>query len=174
MADHDKVERCYGCGALVPLSEGATHPYIGAAPGCWELYGEVLVRGYGDRGGPADNRMAVDTYAVQHPGVPSRRSIQSVAAHLISLCCVLERGSDLSRANDIIRKALERPDRFFWLEPPQDWGGMTIVDVYGARDIEEHSRLVQEWTRLVWNAWAPHHGTVRRWADQIYDNALGE
>lgn len=26
---------CPGCGALVPSSDGPTHPYLGASPGCW-------------------------------------------------------------------------------------------------------------------------------------------
>jgi hypothetical protein len=38
--------------------------------------------------------LTVDTYAVQHPGVPERRTSQSLALHLITLCLVIERGAD--------------------------------------------------------------------------------
>lgn len=80
---------CVGCGALVPEIEGPTHRYLGAPPGCWAVYGEVLEKEYGDCSRYALNhRLTVD--AAQHPGVPSPQSIQSVAVHLIRL--YLERG----------------------------------------------------------------------------------
>ena len=84
---------CVGCGALVPEIEGPTHRYLGASPGCWAVYGEVLEKEYGDylRYAPV-HRLTVDAYAAQHPGVPSPQSIQSVAVHLIRLHLVLERG----------------------------------------------------------------------------------
>ena len=83
MSRADKAARpCAGCGALVPVTDGPTHPYIGASPGCWAIYGEVLAREYGEYAYPPVHRLTVDAYAAQHPGVPSRRSIQSVAIHL--------------------------------------------------------------------------------------------
>jgi hypothetical protein len=56
------------------MEETRPHPYIGSASGCWLLYSEVLAREYGDlRYAPA-HQLTVDVYAVQHPGVPERRS----------------------------------------------------------------------------------------------------
>jgi hypothetical protein len=48
---------------------------------------------YGPLDYPDVHRLTVDTYAVQHPGRPTPQTIQSVTVHLISLSCVLERGS---------------------------------------------------------------------------------
>jgi uncharacterized protein DUF5946 len=52
------------------------HPYIGAAAACWALFGELSARRSEEPASIA--RLATDTYAVQHPGVPERRAIQSV------------------------------------------------------------------------------------------------
>jgi hypothetical protein len=40
---------------------------------------------------------------------------------------------------------------------------MKVLDVLPARMPEEHERLVDAWARYVWEAWTPHHDTVRRW-----------
>ncbi len=69
---------CVGCHALVADTDGPTHPYFGASPGCWASY--------------AAWPLAVDAYAVQHPGLPERRASQSVWVHLVSLCLIVEHG----------------------------------------------------------------------------------
>ena len=158
---------CVGCGALVPEIEGPTHRYLGASPGCWAVYGEVLEKEYGDylRYAPV-HRLTVDAYAAQHPGVPSPQSIQSVAVHLIRLHLVLERGLRPERANAAMQWTVSRSKRFVWLDPPVSLGEITILDVRDAKDPDEHIERVREWARSVWEAWAPHHETVRRWADR--------
>ncbi len=157
---------CPGCGAGVPDIEGPTHPYIGAAPACWRRYGDVLAREYGEFNYPECHRLTVDTYAAQHPGRPSRRAIQSVDVHLISLHLSLE--ADLGAAALVagLRNALRHADEFKWLEPPSFAATMTVFDVAGASDLEDHQRLVREWAGSVWRAWSPHHATVRSWADK--------
>jgi hypothetical protein len=151
----------------VPEIEGPTHRYLGASPGCWAVYGEVLEKEYGDylRYAPV-HRLTVDAYAAQHPGVPSPQSIQSVAVHLIRLHLVLERGLRPERANAAMQWTVSRSKRFVWLDPPVSLGEITILDVRDAKDPDEHIERVREWARLVWEAWAPHHETVRRWADR--------
>ena len=66
---------CPGCGARVRDFDGATHAYIGAVAGCWELFGEVLAREYEQPAYFAVHHLTVDAYAVQHPGTPSPRTI---------------------------------------------------------------------------------------------------
>jgi hypothetical protein len=141
------TERCAGCGAIVPHSDGPTHEYIGASPGCWAIFTTL---------GP--DRLIVDAYAAQHPGTPSRRSIQSVAVHLISLLVQLEHGATPARARDAIRTTLAIAYRFVWLAPPSWDGTLTIVDVRDAA-------TARAWAESVWRAWAPHHNAVRAWAD---------
>lgn len=143
----DATERCAGCGASVPRSDGPTHEYIGASPGCWAIFTELAM-----------NQLVVDAYAAQHPGTPSRRSIQSVAVHLISLCVQIEHGADAARARDAILAALGIAFRFVWLDPPSWDDALTIADVRDAAG-------ARAWAESVWRAWAPHHHTVRAWAD---------
>jgi len=159
-----KMTPCPGCHALVADVEGATHPYIGASAGCWAIFGQILAKEYGEYYYPAVHRVTVDAYAAQHPGTPSRRSIQSVAIHLLSLHLILERGFPSPQATEAIRKALEHAERFVWLDPPPSLGTITVLDVRKARDIAEHERLVWQWARSVWAAWSSHHETIRQWA----------
>lgn len=160
-----KLIPCSGCGALVADVDGPMHKYIGASPGCWAIFGEVLAKEYTDfaRYAPI-HRLTVDVYAAQHPGAPSRQSIQSVAVHLVGLCVVLERGLDFAQATDAIRQTLKRRAEFVWLDPPAPSDWLTILDVAGAQDLAGHESVVRRWAESVWEAWSPHHATVRRWA----------
>jgi hypothetical protein len=157
------VERCVGCGARVPAIEGPTHPYIGASPGCWQVYGEVLAREYGEFANPPVHRLTVDAYAAQHPGVPGRRSSQSVAVHLMSLCAVLEQGLEPRAATRAIGQFLATQREFPWLTPPPTLGEVTVLDVRDATDLADHTARVERWARSVWAAWSAHHQTVRKW-----------
>jgi hypothetical protein len=155
--------RCLGCGALVRDVEGPTHEYMLAAPGCWVLFNEVAVQQY-EIASFDLRRLAVDAYAVQHPGTTDRRAIQSVAVHLISLYFVLERGLTPSEATDKMRHALTDKSRFVWLEPPQSLGDITVVDVVNVTDSIEHETMVKRWARSAWEAWSAHHDQIRKWA----------
>ena len=155
---------CPGCGLALPAVEGPTHAYIGASPACWARYGELLVREYGEFGNPAIHRLSVDTYAVQHPGVPERRSIQSVAVHLMGLCLVLERGW---APPDVTRRmgAFVERARPVWLEPPVPNGSLTVEHALSASDAASHEVRVREWATDVWSSWSPHHAQVSAWLD---------
>jgi hypothetical protein len=159
--------KCYGCGAWVTDLPGKPHKYIGAVAGCWQVYGEILAKEYGEFGYPQPtHRLTVDTYAVQHPGEPNRQAIQSVNGHLVSLYLVIEKGWDGQAATQAIAKIVKRADKFVWLEPPDPNGSITVADVVKARDWEEHRKWVDEWARDVWTAWAKHHALIRKLAEQ--------
>jgi hypothetical protein len=160
----DELKPCFGCGALFPAVDGPIHPYLGASAGCWAVYGEVLAREYGEYRYPAVHRLTVDTYSVQHLGIPSRRSIQSVAVHLVSLWLILECRFSSEKATAGIRAALGHRHEFVWLAPPSRLGDLTILDVCNATDFVKHKAVVKRWAESVWQAWSPHHETVRRWA----------
>jgi hypothetical protein len=150
----------------VPDVVGPTHRYIGASPGCWKIYGEVLGREYEDysRFAPV-HRLTVDAYAAQHPGEPSPQAIGSVGVHLIRLHLQLERGLPHDRANAVMLHISSRLKKdFVWLDPPPNLGDLTVLHVHGARDPDDHVERVRTWARSVWEAWSPHHETVRRWA----------
>lgn len=150
---------------MLAMSDGPTHPYIGASPACWAVYCEILDREYGEFAYPPVHRLTVDAYAAQHPGVPSRRSIQSVATHLIGLFLIFERRLGDGATTRAMRHALSNADRFEWLEPPSFERSLRITDVCGAATLAEHTARVEVWARSVWDAWEAHHGVVRCWAE---------
>lgn len=161
----NEIVKCPGCGALVkhlPQS-GEPYRYIGTIPGCWEIYGQILAKEYGEYSYPEDvHRLTVDTYAVQHPGKPGRQSIQSVNGHLASLHLVLEQHFTGKRATAALGAILKHADRFVWLEPPEPNGRMTVIDVVKAASLQEHKELVERWANDVWASWARHHDTIRQ------------
>jgi Family of unknown function (DUF5946) len=145
---------CPGCGLVAEPAQGPTHSYIGASPGCWALHGQLMVAGLGP------GQLVTDTYAVQHPGVPQRRAIQSVCVHLVSLCAALERGWPPHRGPDLLRRALAAPPGWRWLDPQPPLGTITVADVLGGRP-------VHDWAQDVWTAYEPHQATVRGWLDTV-------
>ena len=155
--------RCPGCGAWVPNTDGPAHEYMLSAPGCWALFNEVAVQRY-EIASFDLRRLAVDAYAVQHPGTADRRAVQSVAVHLISLYFVLEHGLTPTKATDKMRQALLDKSRFVRLQPPQSMGKITMVDVVGVTDPAEHEAMVNRWARSAWGAWSAHHAQIRQWA----------
>jgi len=153
---------CIGCGAMVPdLPEqyGPAHQYIGASPGCWHIYGKVSTKEFitiNIRG------LLVDTYMVQHPGLPSRQSIQSVARHLLGLYWTLERDLPFDKA----KRAMSRApvDTFSWLDPPSSVGPLTIMDIAQISDEKAAVDLIRQWATTTWEAWSQHQQTIRNWA----------
>lgn len=159
---------CPDCKALVPAIDGPTHAYVGGSPGCWAIFGEVQARAYDGVPRPPIHRLLVDAYMAQHPSVPSRRAIQSVAVHLIALCCYLERGYPPHETTDVVRKAVGQPANFVWLDPPADPGLITILDIYNATDVPRETDAITAWLPSVWHSWSAHHATIRRWADNAH------
>ena len=166
-----KTEKCPGCGALFAPHDGPTHRYMESSPACWAAFGEVLAREYSDAALLHVHRLSVDTYAAQHPGQPSRQSIQSVGLHLVRLCLTLERGVAPERANAAMLAAGRSKHMLTWLEPPASLGAVTVRDVAAARDGKEHAALVRRWVASAWIAWAPHHATIREWATRAVDTS---
>lgn len=154
---------CYGCGASVPNNLGPTHRYIGASPGCWAIYGEVLNREYGELGRPPEHRLIVDAYAAQHPGRESLQAIRSVAAHLIVLHLVFECGMPPSKATRVLQRYSKRPE-YVWLTPPMDRGAVTVMDLHAAHQKEHYAQVRADWATSVWGAWSDHHEIIRSWA----------
>ena len=152
------IVECYGCGALVENIAGQPHKYIGANQGCWDLFGQILAKEFGEYKYPENtHRLTVDTYAIQHPGQPNRQAIQSVNIHLISLYCVFIKGLSGKEATKVMGKVLENSPNFEWLEPPIPNGKMTIIDVLKAKNQTEHEKIVQEWAKDVFGCWYSKH-----------------
>jgi Family of unknown function (DUF5946) len=151
--------KCYGCGALVDNIVGQPHKYIGATQGCWNLYGQILAKEYGEYNYPElTHRLTVDTYAIQHPGQPGRQSIQSVNVHLLSLYFVFVKNLSGKEATQKMGEILAKEPKFDWLEPPIPNGQITVIDILTATNQEEHEKKVREWAENVWDCWYSKHG----------------
>jgi uncharacterized protein DUF5946 len=162
----DGLSVCPGCRLVLPLHGGPTHAYVGASPACWSLYGE-LPTAFGLRAvGETARRLALDAYALQHPGRPQMRSVQSVAVHAMGLCVLLERGAEERRVKLVLgRRPTRKAPALHWLEPPRPNGSLTVRDALVADGPEHYATAVWAWAADVWAAWEPHHTTVRRWLD---------
>ena len=152
-----RLVRCPGCHALVADADEATHAYIGASAGCWAVHGEVSARWAGHAAWP----LAVDAYAVQHPGVPGRRSSQSVQVHLASLCLILEHGWSPAMGRMAKQRLLAGRRTWEWLEPPADPGPVTILDLVSVDDPGVFDAEVHRWAHAVWDAWRAHQPVAR-------------
>ena len=157
--------QCFSCGAAVPDMDGPVHRYMASSPGCWALFGEVLAREYSDYAYARTHRRTVDAYAVQHPGQPSPQTTRSVAIHLVRLYLVLERGLPADLATRTMQKLAGHKSGYFWLEPPDHVGPVTVADIWAAPDADAHATLVQEWAASAWAVWETHHGQVRKWVE---------
>lgn len=155
------------CGLTAAETGGPAPAEHVASPACYQLYGQLLARDYSN---PdcyrRAHQMNVDAYAAQHAGGTSRREVQTVGLCLMTLCLFCEDGVDPADGPALHKRMVaHRPD-FTWLAPPPQHDVMTVGDVLTARDATEHERLTREWACQVWQAWAPHHGTIRKWNAQ--------
>jgi Family of unknown function (DUF5946) len=159
---------CPGCGAVLPEHDGPKHAYLGASAACWDLYQRLARPSSALADATRSRRLVQDAYAAQHPGVPQRRSVQSVAVHLMDLCLLLERDDQLRRPVPVLgRMPPRRTLDLHWLEPPAVRGTMTVADALQSEAGERRAESVEAWARDVWAAWEPHHATVRRWLDAL-------
>lgn len=157
---------CPGCGVHLPAFDGPTHAYLGASAACWAKFGELCSREYEDRAYAGVHQLSVDAYAVQHPGEPERRTIQSVAVHLMTLSLFLEQGTDPA-AGPRLHKRMVR-HRFRWLKPPPATAyRLTVLDAVAVNSADEHQASVRAWATDVWAAWEVHHGTIRNWIGEL-------
>jgi hypothetical protein len=134
-----------------------------SSPSCWAAYGQVLAREYQDPAYSPLNRLSVDAYAAQHPGVDVPQARNSVGIHLSRLHLILECGWPIERANDAMLVITGKKMPFPWLTPPANRGSLSVKHVLAAAGQQEHLKAVEQWARSVWQAWAEHHATVREW-----------
>ena len=153
------AEPCPGCGRTYPPSDGPTHAYIGASAGCWARYGELLALEYGDARLMQWHRLTVDAYTAQHPGVPGRRSAQSVHVHLAGLYLVLE----LRASAPAVARTMQRMadgTTYDWLEPPALTTSVGLSEAIAAAGTDAYPEVVRAWAEAVWRAWTPHHHVI--------------
>jgi hypothetical protein len=152
--------KCPGYG-LDLAENGTPPPERGASGACFTRYGELLARSYSIPAYRPVHQLVVDAYIAQHPAGTTHREIQSVAVCLMTLCLFIEEGVDPQEGPALHKRMATQ--RFHWLEPPVLSGLRTVEDVLVAGNATDHERLVWAWSRDVWQAWAPHHATIRAW-----------
>lgn len=159
---------CPGCGLIHPPADGPTHATMGASPGCWSLFSEVMGREYADPERWPVHALSVDAYGAQHPGPPSTKAARVLGAHLMGLALVIERGLPVERGARMRKTIVDRlGDGLTWLQPPAIPAELTIAHVAGATDAADHRERVRAWAVDVWRTWTPHHDTVNRWLDWL-------
>jgi hypothetical protein len=105
-----------------------------STPSCWAAFGRVLAREYSDQSFFGAHRLTVDSHAVQHPGQPSKQSIQSVGVHLVRLCLLLEHQLTAENANSAMTRAAKQKSSYTWLAPPlhrsvvRSWVSSALVE----------------------------------------------
>ena len=150
-------------------STGPTHRYIGACAGCWSVFGNLFNGGEPAVAPTPLWPLVQDAYMVQHPGVPSPQSTQSVAGHLLALYGCLRTPAGPGAAMWIrvraVRKLHEpKHARFWWLDPPPFEDCMTVRDIAGASTPEARAGVGEAYVAEVWRRWeAVHLETVRSW-----------
>jgi len=154
---------CPGCGSTAVLADGPRPALLSASSGCWAQYCEVLSRSYGDPEYRRVHQVVVDAYGAQHPAGRGRREAQAVALHLMTLCLIVEDGADPAHGPALHKQMMARRPPFTSLSPPSLAGLTTAADVLKAGSADEHRRMAYEWGSEVWQAWRPHHATVRAW-----------
>jgi len=97
-----------------------------------------------------------DAYAVQHPGRPERRAIQSVCVHAINLCVRFERAVPENTLQDLMRTALRHPDWWQVLDLPRPIGGYNVGEILADPDPLTRGCAVQSWSEDIWATYRPH------------------
>ncbi len=163
---HLGMNCCPSCG-LAAVDTGGPRPAEHAASAaCFDRYGQLLARSYSNAAYRSAHQLVVDAYAAQHAGGTSRRQVQTVALCLMTLCLFVEDGVDPRNGPRLHQLMVQHRPAFTWLQPPPQRDLLTVADVLGAADAAEHQRLVRDWAHQVWQAWQPHHLTVRQWHRQ--------
>ncbi len=143
-------ETCPSCGAVAP----------GGRSGCQRLFDELGAAAYDDVRRASVHQVVVDAYSMQHPDEYGK-SAKSYAAHLMRLCCGVERNGD-QKTYEAIRRWLDGRQPLVRPSPPAERGTITIADVVG-RPIDDYADAVREWATQVWSAYSAQHVLAREW-----------
>jgi Family of unknown function (DUF5946) len=161
MTDSPATTRCPQCLALVPDIHGPVHKYVPAAPGCWQIFGELQADELRRFGYPPAHRLVVDAYMAQHPGDGrDRRDRQSVFAHLAGLYALLELGLPAKTATNVLGRVVDGRDDFPILSRDAGPGELTVLHVLNVRGQVDYDHRAHQWAHAVWRAWSKQHAVI--------------
>ncbi len=144
------LNKCPGCGGNYQPFDGPVHKYMTSSPACWQAYGVVLAREYGNQDlFAAAHRLTVDAFALQHPGsLNDRRAVQSVNLHYMSLWLVFEKDYPLNLAGKAL-KTLADHEFESRAKAPTSYG-YTLLDF----DSQDHANSAKQWAQSAFDAWS--------------------
>ena len=158
---------CPGCGLRLPTGDGDPSKHCNASQECLKVYSDLLCYTVGKQDKEFIHQHAVDAYAAQHAGGPTRNI--TIAFGLIGLYLALEKGytgKDVQRAHMQIAKRQKVWPR---LEPPLQPAGITVMDILKVQDGPEKDAMIRQWMAAVWESWADRQEWVRESTDALLD-----
>jgi len=152
---------CPGCKLRMPVRSTAHYEGgFNASAECWGVFSEVIEKEFSN---PVlfgqVHQLTVDAYAAQHAGGNHRD--KSVVVHLCGLYLVLERGMQPTDIPKRFQHMASTVRAWPHLLPTREISEVTVFDVALADSQEMHATLVRRWASFVWQAWQPHHETIR-------------
>jgi hypothetical protein len=151
----ESKQSCAGCGLEID----------GGTAGCQALFDTLIARDFSDIMYFGVHRMAVDTYALQHPDRYCA-SAKSLAAHLVGLHWALERGGDSAVGSEALRRWLDGPRDLKKPDLPRFRGQVTIADALATASAMEYRAAVRRWAEATWGAYSSLHDQARAWAHE--------
>ncbi len=156
---------CPGCGLRLPCADdGVTNPRVNASAECQRLCHELSLYTL-SLGDPFFiHQVAVDAYAAQHAGPPSKP--MTVAFALIGLYLLLERGYSGKAVQRAHMHLASRSKQWPSFDPPAHRGSVTVAEVLCKAPGSERDTAIMQWATSVWTAWEQAHPAVRTLIDQ--------
>jgi uncharacterized protein DUF5946 len=154
---------------MVPDTNGPMHRYMGSSPGCWEAFGVLLEMDYSSEGYWRSHQLTVDAWAVQHPGVEARVTLQSVAVHLIGLHLQLTKGTLPGREIVAVRRRMVEKYKAgelgrIWKPAGSDMGELNVLHMFETNTPEEYYQHAREWAQSAYDSYSEYHELLRSWA----------
>jgi hypothetical protein len=143
----------------------------GGRGGCEALFDTIRVHAANNPTIAAYHRLAFDTYCMQH--VESyAASAKSYAAHLMGLCCGIERDRDPA-VYDVIHRWLNGKAPV--TKPPvlAQRGMRLVTNVIVTASVEGEIKEIKAWAADVWQAYESQHEQARRWLDLALSSGHG-
>jgi len=151
---------CVGCGAEVRDVDYPVHSDMRTSPGCWALFCDVLGREFSDRAYWPVHQLTVNAYALQH-------AASNPALHLLALCLRFEHGLSDEQILPVMRRVAKDKNALPSVETPSVTNKVTVLDVYAARNAQEHIAAVERWARSVWRSSSDSHEAIRKLAQVL-------
>jgi hypothetical protein len=131
--------------------------------GCQALFDRLLARDFSDPLFFGTHRIAVDTYALQHPERYCA-SAKSFAAHFLGLYVFLQRGSRAAVGNESVQRWLNGTRPLPKPEIPVERGRITIADVVDIASPNEYKAAVQRWAASTWSVYDHLRPLAETWS----------